>query len=242
MPRSISSDLASCANELVTAFSYGHQRLIEIARALAANPTLLLLDEPAAGLNSTESRACTIARTDRGFRPYHSHHRPRHDAGSERRKPHHGAQLGRRIADGESMAVLRHPDVISAYLELNDGLARDHRPVRALRRDRGPCAASRSASTRQGRDAAGLQRRPASRRRCALLSGLAQRPPTARSSSTDIRSPASAPKDIVRKGIAHVPEGRRVFPGLSVRENIMLGASNRRDATATIRRRPTTCR
>jgi len=35
------------------------------------------------------------------------------------------------------------------------------------------------------------------------------------------------PEDIVRLGIAHVPEGRRVFPGLSVRENIMLGASNR---------------
>ena len=35
------------------------------------------------------------------------------------------------------------------------------------------------------------------------------------------------PEDIVRQGIAHVPEGRRVFPGLTVRENIMLGASNR---------------
>ncbi len=33
---------------------------------------------------------------------------------------------------------------------------------------------------------------------------------------------------IVRLGIAHVPEGRRVFPGLTVRENILLGASNRR--------------
>jgi branched-chain amino acid transport system ATP-binding protein len=32
---------------------------------------------------------------------------------------------------------------------------------------------------------------------------------------------------IVRLGIAHVPEGRRIFPGLSARENIMLGASNR---------------
>ena len=46
--------LGARANELISSFSYGHQRLIEIARALAANPTLLLLDEPAAGLNSTE--------------------------------------------------------------------------------------------------------------------------------------------------------------------------------------------
>ena len=36
------------------------------------------------------------------------------------------------------------------------------------------------------------------------------------------------PEAIVREGVAHVPEGRRVFPGLTVRENIMLGASNRR--------------
>ena len=36
------------------------------------------------------------------------------------------------------------------------------------------------------------------------------------------------PEAIVRQGIAHVPEGRRIFPGLTVRENILLGASNRR--------------
>ena len=36
-----------------------------------------------------------------------------------------------------------------------------------------------------------------------------------------------APYRIAELGIAHVPEGRRVFPGLSVKENIMLGASNR---------------
>lgn len=44
------------------------------------------------------------------------------------------------------------------------------------------------------------------------------------------------PEAIVRRGISHVPEGRRVFPGLSVRENIMLGASNRKLATSAIRR------
>lgn len=36
------------------------------------------------------------------------------------------------------------------------------------------------------------------------------------------------PEAIVRLGIAHVPEGRRIFPGLTVRENILLGGSNRR--------------
>src|SRR5512140_1875195 len=35
------------------------------------------------------------------------------------------------------------------------------------------------------------------------------------------------PEAIVRLGISHVPEGRRIFPGLTVSENIMLGASNR---------------
>ena len=35
------------------------------------------------------------------------------------------------------------------------------------------------------------------------------------------------PEQIVRLGISHVPEGRRIFPGLTVRENIMLGATSR---------------
>src|SRR3569623_1979382 len=44
------------------------------------------------------------------------------------------------------------------------------------------------------------------------------------------------PEAIVRLGISHVPEGRRVFPGLSVKENIMLGASNRRVAASELSR------
>lgn len=35
-------------------------------------------------------------------------------------------------------------------------------------------------------------------------------------------------EDIVRLGIVHVPEGRKIFPGLTVKENLMVGASNRR--------------
>jgi branched-chain amino acid transport system ATP-binding protein len=44
------------------------------------------------------------------------------------------------------------------------------------------------------------------------------------------------PEAIVRLGISHVPEGRRVFPGLTVKENIMLGASNRRAGKSELAR------
>src|SRR3979490_127747 len=59
------------------------------------------------------------------------------------------------------------------------------------------------------------------------ISGLAK--PAAGEILFDGRSIAGlGPEAIVRLGISHVPEGRRIFPGLTVKENIMLGASNPR--------------
>jgi branched-chain amino acid transport system ATP-binding protein len=49
--------LGDKANELAKNLPYGDQRRLEIARALAAEPTLILLDEPAAGMNPQESQA-----------------------------------------------------------------------------------------------------------------------------------------------------------------------------------------
>jgi len=47
----------------------------------------------------------------------------------------------------------------------------------------------------------------------------------------------NAPADkVVEEGLIHVPEGRRLFPGLSVRDNLLLGAYSRKDATESIMR------
>ncbi len=109
--------LGDRAEETIPSFSYGHQRLIEIARALAANPTVLLLDEPGAGLNSGEKKALhdlldriaaeglTIVIID-------------HDMTLIAGVAKHLTVLnfGRRIADGETADVLTQPDVVAAYL------------------------------------------------------------------------------------------------------------------------------
>jgi len=109
--------LETRAYERVTGFSYGHQRLIEIARALAGNPTLLLLDEPAAGLNSTEKQGLRdlLRRiADKGLTILIIDHDM--TLVTEVAQRITVLNFGRRIADGVAADVLRQPDVIAAYL------------------------------------------------------------------------------------------------------------------------------
>ncbi len=109
--------LGNRADETVPSFSYGHQRLIEIARALAANPTVLLLDEPAAGLNLSEKKALhdLLGRiAAQGLTILLIDHDMTLIAGAARHLT--VLNFGRRIADGETADVLRQPDVAAAYL------------------------------------------------------------------------------------------------------------------------------
>jgi branched-chain amino acid transport system permease protein len=104
-------------HQLIPSFSYGHQRLIEIARALAANPTVLLLDEPAAGLNSSEKKSLHDL-LDRiaaqGLTILIIDHDMTLIAGVARRLT--VLNFGRRIADGPTGEVLQEPEVVTAYL------------------------------------------------------------------------------------------------------------------------------
>ena len=105
------------AHMIVRNLPYGHQRLVEIARALAAHPKLLLLDEPGAGLNQTEKQELVgLLKRLRGHGL--TLFLIDHDMGLVEKVSDKITVLnfGKKIAEGAPQEVLRHPDVIAAYL------------------------------------------------------------------------------------------------------------------------------
>ncbi len=105
------------ANARAASLSYGDARRLEIARAMSANPRLLLLDEPAAGLNPAEtSRLATLVRTIRAAGT--TVLLVEHDMGFVMDISDDVTVLsfGRRIFGGSPVAVRQDPGVIEAYL------------------------------------------------------------------------------------------------------------------------------
>lgn len=109
--------IADFARERATSLPYGHQRRVEMARALATNPKIVLFDEPAAGLNETETEQ--LSETLLKIR----------ESGITIFLVEHDMKLvmgicdivsvldyGKKIAEGATQAISRDPVVIEAYL------------------------------------------------------------------------------------------------------------------------------
>ena len=109
------------ADELARNLPYGDQRRLEIARALATNPKLLCLDEPAAGFNPAEkARLMELIRSirDQGYTVLLIEHDMKLVMGVTDRIV--VLEFGKKIAEGVPSEIQNNPAVIAAYLGVDE--------------------------------------------------------------------------------------------------------------------------
>jgi ABC-type branched-subunit amino acid transport system ATPase component len=233
--------LEAKADRPASGLTYGELRRLEIGRALASRPRLLLLDEPLAGLGWDErAKVLEIIREirGRGLTVLLIEHNVSEVMGlSDRVVVLH---FGEKIAEGSPDAVRRDRRVIEAYL----GEERDAAPPPALAARPGPLLAVEgiavgygpvqalqdvSLSVGEGEIVALLGANGAGKTTTLkTISGL-MHPARGRITFRGARIDRLRPSRVAHLGIAHVPEGRQLFPTLTVRENLEMGAYVVRD-------------
>ncbi len=227
--------LAKSAELLARNMPYGDQRRLEIARALATDPQILLLDEPTAGMNPKETEetmhlifkirdsglAVVVIEHDmrfifnlcdrvlclvRGAAARRGHAR----RGAVRPPGHRGLHRWRRRGGERVSAMLEVRD-----LEVSYGKIKAVKGI-SLRGQRG-----------RGRHPDRHQRGRQDDHPAHHLGPVASVSGSITFQGRDLTTVQA--HDIVQLGLAHSPEGRRIFPRLSVEENLRLGAFARKD-------------
>jgi len=226
---------------------YGVQKRVDLARSLVANPALLLLDEPAAGLTESEShQLMELIRTLHGERKF-GLLLVEHDMQfvTDLCPRITVIDFGKLLAEGTPADVRENRAVVVAYLGTGElsgkaktGMASAEAPklleVREIGVRYGAVPALRGVSvsvaaggitTIIGANGAG---------KTTLLSAVSGIVAAHQGHVTYGGEEVTrlSCEERVTRGIVMCPEGRRLFPDMTVQENLLLGAYNIRDATA----------
>ncbi len=224
-------DLSHVADRPAVGLPYGTLKRVELARALASNPRMLMLDEPATGLTHGEvGELADLVRRVRDERNLTvllgraPHGDGDADLGEDR-----GARLRRQDRRGRPRPGPQQPpghrglprrrQLVTPLLEVRD-LEAGYGPVEVLR--------GMSFTVDPGEVVVILGANGAGKTTTIrAVSGMIGVRGTV---AVDGQSVAGkAPEEIVRRGVAHVPQGRGTFVDLTVEENLRLGAFTRKD-------------
>ncbi len=245
------------ADERSASLSYGDQRRLEIARALMLAPRLLLLDEPAAGMNSSEADVLTRQIVELRDRFNLTVLLVEHNMQVVMKvcETIHVMDRGETIAHGTADEVKAHPKVLEAYLGKGsqarttleageNGEAKEEKKapdvllsVENLQVNYGGIRAVKGVSleVRRGELVAMIGANGAGK--TSTLKALARLLPSRGNITFDGRDVGGlAPHLLTRMGMAMAPEGRAIFPNLTVRENLDMGAYTVPDARQIAKR------